>query len=178
MLDPRVRRTRRRLKEALFELIREVGYRRLTVRALVARAGVARSTFYAHYDSKDALLFDGFDAWLLGLVEGDASSADARAFRFSLPLLRHAEGHRRIFRALFGRAGSPRAACRFRELLVEVVLEEMHAAASADPRHAEARAHAIAGAFLGLVTWWFEEGGRFSPEEADGIFQEVVGAGR
>ncbi len=176
MPDRRVRRTRRRLKEALLALLREKGYGRITVQELTERADVARSTFYAHFDSKDDLLFDGFDRWLLELgrvPSGEAPPPPGSGFRFSLPLLRHAAGHRRLFRALFGPTGSPRAARRFHDLLVQVVLRELPDGGGED-RLREARAHAVAGAFMATVAWWFEAGGALDPEEVDRAFGNAV----
>ncbi|HVH10812.1 MAG TPA: TetR-like C-terminal domain-containing protein [Gemmatimonadales bacterium] len=34
-----------------------------------------------------------------------------------------------------------------------------------------AQVHAVAGAFIGLVTWWLTEGSRVSPEAVDEVFQ-------
>jgi hypothetical protein len=31
--------------------------------------------------------------------------------------------------------------------------------------------HEVAGAFLGLVTWWLTEGSRVAPEVVDQVFQ-------
>jgi len=173
--DRRVHRTRRRLKEALLALMREKGYGRITVQELVDRADVARSTFYAHFDAKDDLLFDGFDRWLLdlGRVSRAAGGAAEDGFRFALPLLRHARGHRRVFRAIFGSTGSPRAARRFHDLLVQVVLQELPEAPG-EERLRQARAHAVAGAFMALVTWWFESGVGLSPEKVNRAFQATL----
>lgn len=55
-LDPRVRRTRQLLQEALIELIEEKSMESVTVQDIAARAGVNRATFYAHFEDKNALL--------------------------------------------------------------------------------------------------------------------------
>ena len=55
--DPRVRRTHERLREAIVELTLEQGYGRTTVREVLERAEVARSTFYAHFEGKFDLMF-------------------------------------------------------------------------------------------------------------------------
>jgi len=55
-VDRRVRRTRRRLGEALVALIAERGYDTLTVEEITERADVGRTTFYSHYQDKDDLL--------------------------------------------------------------------------------------------------------------------------
>ena len=54
--DRRVSRTRRALKEALTDLILEKGYESVTVQDVIDRADVGRSTFYAHFPDKAALL--------------------------------------------------------------------------------------------------------------------------
>jgi AcrR family transcriptional regulator len=55
-LDPRVTRTRRLLIDGLIESIVEDGYDAITVRGIVQRAKVNRSTFYLHFrDKQDAM---------------------------------------------------------------------------------------------------------------------------
>src|SRR4051812_15011818 len=59
--DRRVRRTRRNLTDALIGLILERGYEAITVQDILDRADIGRSTFYAHFRDKDALLLSCFD---------------------------------------------------------------------------------------------------------------------
>ena len=47
--DPRVLRTKRKLREAIVGLMQERELRQITVRDLVERAGINRATFYRHY---------------------------------------------------------------------------------------------------------------------------------
>ncbi|MBT1177556.1 TetR/AcrR family transcriptional regulator [Bifidobacterium callimiconis] len=54
--DPRVRRTRARLTEALLELMKNKPIDRITVTELTERADVNRVTFYSHYGNVRALL--------------------------------------------------------------------------------------------------------------------------
>jgi len=55
-LDPRVRRTRQLLQQALIELMAEKSFQALTVQDIAERATVNRVTFYAHFEDKHALL--------------------------------------------------------------------------------------------------------------------------
>ena len=57
--DRRVRRTRRRLRAALLELILAKGYDKVTIQDVLDRADVGRATFYAHFRDKDDLLVSG-----------------------------------------------------------------------------------------------------------------------
>ena len=51
--DARARRTQRLLHEAMGQLLRQKEYEDIGVKEILDRAGVARSTFYAHYGNKD-----------------------------------------------------------------------------------------------------------------------------
>ena len=55
-LDPRVRRTRALLQDALRSLLREKRFANVSVAEIAERPTVNRNTFYAHYQDKFALL--------------------------------------------------------------------------------------------------------------------------
>ena len=54
--DPRVRRTRQLLQQALAELLHTREFDKLSVQEITDAAGLNRATFYAHYPDKFALL--------------------------------------------------------------------------------------------------------------------------
>lgn len=58
-LDRRIVRTREAITHALFELVGERRWEKITVQQLLDRAGVSRSTFYAHYENKLHVLTSG-----------------------------------------------------------------------------------------------------------------------
>lgn len=60
MEDPRIARTRAAVMEAATDLLIEGGPAALTVDAVVARSGVAKSTLYRHWRARDELLADVF----------------------------------------------------------------------------------------------------------------------
>lgn len=194
--DRRVRRTRRRLKEALLGLLGEKRYDEITVRDLCERADVGRSTFYAHYDSKEDLLFSGFDEWLFELVEKGPHGVagpmaaneptDAR-FRFSLPLLEHIRTRRRFFRATIAGGRESRIRRRTTDLIAELARRELARGTAAreggdggpvaspeERARLEARAYAVAGAFLAIASWWMENPRKLSAEMVDRVLQTTV----
>jgi AcrR family transcriptional regulator len=61
-VDPRVRRTRKLLQEALRSLILEKRFSAISVQDITERATVNRATFYAHYVDKVALAISIFQA--------------------------------------------------------------------------------------------------------------------
>ncbi|MDK3073373.1 TetR/AcrR family transcriptional regulator [Sedimentitalea sp. JM2-8] len=55
-VQQRTLRTRAKLLDVAETLVREAGYEALRVEEVVARAGVAKGTFFAHFRDKDALM--------------------------------------------------------------------------------------------------------------------------
>lgn len=58
----RSERSRRAIFDASIELVGEVGYPKLTIEAIAARAGVGKQTIYRWWPSKAAVLLDAFTA--------------------------------------------------------------------------------------------------------------------
>jgi AcrR family transcriptional regulator len=54
-VDPRIKRTRQLLQNALYDLLREKEFHEISVQDITARAEVNRATFYAHFEDKYAL---------------------------------------------------------------------------------------------------------------------------
>jgi AcrR family transcriptional regulator len=74
------RNQRDRLIAALILTLAEVGYQKTTVSMIGSRAGVSKSDFYKHFDSKDACFFAAYDT-AVGrvretVVEACATAAD------------------------------------------------------------------------------------------------------
>src|ERR1700731_1400259 len=55
-LDPRIRRTRQLLQEALRKLLEQKEFDKISVQDITEAATINRATFYAHYTDKFALL--------------------------------------------------------------------------------------------------------------------------
>ena len=66
-LDRRVKATREALGDALIELMQQHPFDELTVQQVLDRAGVGRSTFYAHYRDKEDLFLSDIEDFLEAL---------------------------------------------------------------------------------------------------------------
>ncbi len=103
--DRRARRTRELLIHALLELIETRHYDQISVQDIVERADVGRSTFYAHYENKDALLMGGFEHLLEMLVQQIQCDSAAQLTFETVMLFEHARGHYETYRTLLWGTG-------------------------------------------------------------------------
>jgi len=181
--DRRVHRTKRRLKEALLTLITRQDYEEISIQDITDLAEVGRSTFYSHFESKEDLLMNGWDQWLLSLAEAPlpTTARERDRYRFCRPLLEHMQGQKRFFEATIGRGTNLQIRRKSTVALVAVVRREMdrltppRAGLSPQAKLArEARAHALTSAFYGLVAWWLAAGDRMSVEAVDEVFQRLA----
>lgn len=70
--DPRSIRARKALSEALITLLKQKSYLKITVTGIAREAGLARHTFYNHYETKDDLL----DYLIDSILDDHFSDAD------------------------------------------------------------------------------------------------------
>jgi len=68
-LDPRIRRTRQLLQDALSKLLKEKEFDKISVQDITEAATLNRATFYAHYTDKFALLGELIRVDFLKLLE-------------------------------------------------------------------------------------------------------------
>ncbi|MFF3762610.1 TetR/AcrR family transcriptional regulator [Streptomyces sp. NPDC001922] len=82
----RSERSRQAILDAALELVGEVGFNKLTIEAIAARAGVGKQTIYRWWPSKAAVLFDSFLA-LSGQEEGGPVLPDSGDLEADLKLV-------------------------------------------------------------------------------------------
>ncbi len=176
--DRRVRRTKQRLDEALESLIVEKGYDKTTVQDIIDRADVGRSTFYAHYETKDDLLV----SWVKQLaVEMELHMAEQETYAGtimpSLALFGHlAEAHH-VFKAMIGSRGSDIATGMVHSSLLRHATSGLETHPDAGDQTTipiEVRAEFLTGSLLALLTWWVDNDMPYPPESMDEMYQELT----
>jgi len=105
--DPRALRSRAAIRDAFLRLVLEQRYHAISVRALIAAAGVARSTFYEHFRGKDEVLADSLRGPFAPLA--DAIFPDQRPARLAA-ILRHFQDNRRLAPGVLAGAAGRRTA--------------------------------------------------------------------
>ncbi len=117
-VDRRVQKTRKLLQDALIELVAEKGYESVTIREILDKANVGRSTFYAHFQDKDQLLhgildrldelFEQHGKQLLDATKkmGSGENTDINlSLSPTLSLFQFVGQNHRFFKAMLGNRG-------------------------------------------------------------------------
>lgn len=171
--DRRVQRTRRALRAALVELILERGWDEVNVQHVCDRANVGRSTFYTHFADKEDLLVGGLDDLGKGLRRLVSSETSARPLAFVRGVIEHAHEQRRLFRAVIGKRSGHVIQQRFRQLLTELIKEDLAPLAPAGP-YMEATVQYVSGALFELLIWWIDTRNAFQPSDLDKLFHQLT----
>jgi AcrR family transcriptional regulator len=180
--DRRVQRTRELLQKALRELIDKQGYEAITVQDIVDHANVARTTFYAHFTSKDDLFMSCHEAILGELHFGPLHplsreqilSPDAPP---SMTLVyQHLDEARAMLSPIFqGHDGLQYLRRILREWSAQNIEANLRSAfadtASTIPL--DMLANYLAGAQIALVHWWLEKRQSHTPESLAQTFHRL-----
>ena len=180
--DRRVRRTRRILADALVALILEKAYERITVQDILNRADVGRSTFYAHYRDKDALLLAGFADM------GEELRSDLAARKPGTPpdptspvgaVFDHAYNNRRVFQAMCGRQGGTVVHRHLHRLIGDLLRDHLrpHLSAAGWDLPVDVVAEFATSAALGLLTWWVNHDYPHSPGRLTEMYRRLAAPG-
>jgi AcrR family transcriptional regulator len=186
MTDRRVPRTRAMLQQALMSLIPKKDYDAITVQDVCDAANVGRSTFYEHFTSKDDLKRSGFEHLRKELADRQrnvlATPGDIRdrSLSFSLAMFEHARDYRPLHRALVRGRGGAIALCSIRQILSDLVRDELAATGgngSLDTVPRELVVQHVVGAFMAVLTWWLDGGAKLPPQQIDAMFRRLATEG-
>jgi AcrR family transcriptional regulator len=182
-LDPRVRRTRKFLMEALIELIQERGYKGIKIQDITDRATLNRATFYLHYRDKDDLLRQTTKNLLDELlseikdivVTGGGISVEA-AVQTHIKNFEHVQRFAEFYRAMLGSQGSIAFAIRLENYVYSLTTNRFINAFGALPEGpvpADIALRFAASSYVGIIRWWLEEDMPFTPDEMAAMVVEM-----
>lgn len=179
--DARVRRTRRRLREAIVSLIHEKSYPAIVVNEILERADVGRSAFYAHFPNKDALLASGIEEMLHATPPRTSSPAIGRfgnALGFSFPIFEYIGQCRHTRPRKMGRSGRHIVHQHLHQVLAERIGDDVeqafHHGNEGSSMPADLATQYIVTTFILVLNWWVESQSPLSAREIDDVFLALV----
>jgi AcrR family transcriptional regulator len=147
-------KSRQRILDTFVDLLLEQAYERITITALLARAAVGRATFYAHFDSKEALLDSSVQRLGAGLA--DRAQAHAVPLAFVGDYLQHVGSHRAIYQSFAGRPSFELLERCQRRMLTTLVRDDLARHRCGSTEQQAVAVPFIVGAVWGVVSAWLE----------------------
>jgi len=178
-IDPRVRRTRRLLRESLVSLILEKDFASITIRNITERAEVAYITFFRHYESLDQLLMETLDEGLGELLvrietlakQSDASNLETEGRLIFEYIAQKAD----LFRILFKSQSVTRIRKKVvRNIAITFQKSCLPIAQSGNATTTAMLSNHIATSLLALIEWWLDNKMRPSPVEMGKVYKSLI----
>ena len=174
-MDRRQQKTRKAIFAAFQTLLETNRYDRITVQDIIDEADVGRSTFYAHFETKEALL-EAFCGDVFFHLFGENAchfTGDGEGLAGKLThVLWHIREERRHLSAILRSDGREVFFGYFKEHLTALFEDEWEDSADL-PR--EYRLRMLAAGFVETLVWWMEGSYRAAPEAVAGYFLSLYG---
>ena len=177
-MDRRQRKTRNAIFQAFTRLLEQKTYSALTVQEIIDEADISRSTFYAHFETKDELLkamctdiFDHvFSHDIMSEEHHDFSDKDSFQDHITHILCHLQEKQQTIKGIFFGECGE--IFMRYLKEYLYQVFDRQLTDGEVIPK-AYRLNHAVSS-FAETVRWWLKEYSEYSPEEISRFYFESV----
>ena len=174
--DRRILRTRNLLGDALVALLQEREFEDITVQDVLDRAGVGRSTFYAHFQDKNDLFLSDVEDFF-ELCAGLLKRHNAHPKRL-LPVeevFTHIRQVREFYAAVVRSGKMNDVIALGRGFFARAIDERLqNAGVKLNAVERSAKAHALAGSFFSLLDWWIDKGMKSDPKEMDALFHSMA----
>lgn len=183
-MDRRQQKTRAAIFHAFSDLLGHKNYSSITVQEIIDEANIGRSTFYAHFETKDDLLKELCEELFGHIIENAADCSHTHGLYSdnSVPesvfchLLQHlGENHNNVL-GLLSCESSEIFLRYFKDSLNELVRTQF--VNQSRKRNVslpdDFLVNHISGSFVEMVLWWIKGHRKQSPVELDQYFRAVI----
>lgn len=175
-MDRRQIKTRKAIFKAFQNLLKKKRYDRITVGEIIEEADVGRSTFYAHFETKEALLEAMCADLFYHIFENDPCPWSGEHTNELEAKLSHTLWHVRdskndLSGILMSESGDIFMGY-FKKHLSSIF--EKHSTGTDNSVPDDFRIHFLSSAFADTVKWWVSRGFKESPEEIAASFIKMI----
>ena len=165
-MDRRQQKTREAIFHAFSTLLEKKSYNHITVQEILDTANIGRSTFYAHFETKDELL-----THIHGLYSNEEMPQSVFCH-----LLQHLQENDNNILGLLSCESSEIFLRYFKDSLNELVQTQFinHNRKQNQELPQEFLVNHISGSFVEMVLWWLKDKKKHTPEELDYYFRAVI----
>lgn len=177
----RKQQTRRKLQEAMLELVLEKGAETISIQDITDRADLGRGTFYFHFDDKEDLMWtiveDRIRTTERQVIENFQGRLPQQTEYYAyLNMFSHVEEHADIYRLLLSSKGSLGVTNRARDFLVQETIRDMENFGIFRDigQPPEITAQIVIGMLFSLILWWLETTREYNAEEMAAILYKTL----
>ena len=177
-MDRRQKKTREAIIQAFRKLLEKKKYDSITVQEIIDEANIGRSTFYAHFDTKDELLHflctDIFHhVFTEVLPEETEISNNYRRLELKLGhVLYHLKENKNNLKGIIATDGDGLFMSYFKQYLIELFTQYKDIFRVDVPN--DFLIHHLVGSFAETVKWWVAEDTLHAPEDVAGYYMKVL----
>jgi AcrR family transcriptional regulator len=173
--DRQSQRTRQALGDALLDLMMEKGYRAVSIKDIIDRANVGRSTFYAHYADKDELFESQLNRMVEMLIQHTPPAIlERNPFFPSLGLFQHVQQQWKLYKLLSWEAGNTLHINHLQKSISDRIEQRIAADGKTYELPIPILANFLAGSLLSLLKWWLDNKMVYTPEQMDEMFRKLA----
>lgn len=176
-MDRRQKKTRDAIFRAFQTLLEQKPYSTITVQEIIEEANIGRSTFYAHFETKDDLLqtlcSDIFHHVFTDLLPQEEDTLDSKNLELKLGhVLYHLRENQVNIRGILAADGDGLFMVYFKAYLTELFTRY----AAVFPREVpeDFLLHHLVGSFAETVKWWASRNMEPAPDAVAHFYMEVV----
>lgn len=183
-MDRRQEKTRQAIYDAFTALLAEKNYNNITVQNIIDAANVGRTTFYAHFETKDDLLKSVCEALFGHIITNTIDSAHlctAHSHQWTSQsvfchLLQHLQKNDNNILSLLSCTSSDLFLQFFKDSMNDLIQNHFvlpkNELTTAIPR--DFLINHITGSFVEMVNWWVKGHMQQTPEQLDQYFCAVI----
>lgn len=179
--DRRVVKTRQVIQDALFNLMQEKPYHKITIQDVIDRANVGRSTFYSHYETKEDLLLNCIEhllkmlnRYLINYLE---RKEDGVRLLPVTELFDHIKENIKLMKGLMKTDSSDlffdKVKAYWNKSIEEYLTAKLPAGAK-PPVPIEILTDHITSTLINLMKWWISNKMLYSSRQMDEYYQQLI----
>ena len=181
-MDRRQQKTRKAIMDAFTKLLFQESYNKITIQEIIDEANIGRTTFYAHFETKDTLLQELCSELFDHIIESAVSGAHTHGLYSNREapqsvfchLLQHLQENDNNILGLLSGENSELFLHYFKEGMMGLVQTQITAGKSKGNLPEDFLANHISSSFVSMVQWWLKGHMKETPEQLDGYFRAVT----
>lgn len=183
-MDRRMQKTRAAIFDAFNRLLSKKNYSKITIQEIIDEANIGRSTFYAHFETKDDLLKEMCEKLFNHIFSDNLQAEETHDFSLSkgqsntslTHILYHLKDDEKNLKGILCCESSDLfwnyIRQQFSRYITNYLLNVRTTKSSSIPD--ELLINHISGSFVDLVKWWMQNGMKETPEKVEKYFEAFI----